>query len=456
MTAVGYTQRGEAPQHYSPSFALSRGSAKAPAPHFSGAEHLAHPIARAAQQQTWAKLSLGGRLLNRFTDMTVPLFQRITEVYIIGFIMQDVIGMWVPRIGTSLKVGRVPYDPTQDPEAKDKPFKEQLALWVKGNIKGLNWGNFQEETAREAATGPGLLVIPSIMYAFASRAMSRSGIHLRYDALNGFCNGFQDYLRSSNLNQAGSELKLSEYRQAMGQYVSSIFNDSDLRNTRMPEGGTYGEFLDQWGQRWARAMEMGTDKASRKKQAAALSSLGQELQEKLTAFNQEHRMRAYKINGKTIGATVNDSLLHRADYAWISYSGKGELSHVSLKQLVGDLTKWTDVSRAIYKAQTEKLAGVANAKLPDVVDFVRRKVVSHKALFAVSTSLLGMAYLYKLVFWTQRHNSYQATRLLHTDKVQLSGQTSGSGQTQGSPYTPPRYPFSMEPRQTVGMAQGGR
>lgn len=387
-------------------------------PVVKAAAHLPYPIARNAKQQVWHRLSFGGNILNHLTDALVPIFQKITEVYVVSFLAMDVIGLWAPRIWTSAKTGRIAYDPSKDPEAKDKPFGEQVKLWIKGNIKGLNWPNLEEETAREAATGPGLLVIPSVMYAFAGRALGRTGIHLRHEALNGFCNGFAEHVSASNLAQAGKGLSQADYRRTMGDYISSLFKDTEMRKAHMPDGGgTYGEFLDQWSQRWANAMNLDTSKVARKEQEKTLAKLGDELQEKIIAFNQEHRLQTYQMDGKTIGAKASDSMIHRVDHIWGSYAGKGPLQQMPMRDLLSDLSKWTDVSRGIYKTQNEKLAAAADAKLPEVIEFVRRKVVSHKTLFSVSATVLGAMYLFQLVFWTQRHKSYQATRLLHEDKA---------------------------------------
>jgi hypothetical protein len=388
---------------------------KAELPKFSGVEQWAQSAANTAKAQAAMRMGKFSGIRNRFYNMMLPPFQKISEVYIASFLALDAIGFYVPRIGNAAATGREKFDPSKDPATRDLPFREQVKLWITGNIRGLNWGNLREETFREFATGPGLLIIPSILYVYASRTLGRTGIHLRHQALNELCDGFSRHLQNTPLQKiSAGDLNLADYRREMGNYINSIFRDTAMRETVMPDGkGTYGAFLDDWSQRWAKAMELKGDKAARKKQETALAQLSAELQEKLVTFNKTHRLKSYTMNGKTIGAHTTDSLLHRVDHVWAAYGANAEPKQVPLGQVLQDLSKWTDVAGGIFRTQTEKLAGMTDVKLPEVVEFVRRKVMAHKTLFGLSATLLGTAYLFKLVFWTQRLKSYPATRLLH-------------------------------------------
>jgi hypothetical protein len=158
----------------------------------------------------------------------LPTFQKLTEVFLWSYIGVDLTCLWIPRITNSLLTGAVPYDPRQDPKAKDLPFPKQAARWASGNIEGLNWKNLYEETKREIASGPGILAIPALVFIGARQILKKRPLELSYPALEGLGQGFQQHLENHSPIQ-----NADDYAQSLGHYIDSIFTDSALKSTHL-------------------------------------------------------------------------------------------------------------------------------------------------------------------------------------------------------------------------------
>lgn len=90
--------------------------------------------------------------------LAMPITRAMDLNFIASFVGQDTFGFWVPRISVSLVRGAIPYDPKNDPEAqRRKGLNRSLYIFTQ-KAKRANWANLYEETMREVATAPGLLL----------------------------------------------------------------------------------------------------------------------------------------------------------------------------------------------------------------------------------------------------------------------------------------------------------
>ena len=129
------------------------------------------------------------------------IFQPVTESYLIGFTVQDVIGLWFPRIFNSLERGRIRYNPAQDPDTSKRTESEQRNHAIKETIKGLNWWNGFEETAREVQSGPGYLLAQSIFVGIAtSYWLGRRGLMMSVKNLDTYSCHLAQVLLSKQIN----------------------------------------------------------------------------------------------------------------------------------------------------------------------------------------------------------------------------------------------------------------
>lgn len=366
-------------------------------PQFSG---LAHNVART-----------GGNFLSQSSERLIPLFEKITEVFVWSFLAQDAVAMWLPRVGTSLATGRIPYETSEDPSVQKLPFKEQAKIWLMKNIKGLNWVNFNEETKREFATGPGVLTIPALIFMFSRRMFGKSAAELNYHTLKEMTHGFQQHLANSPLANKTGAVTPNEYQAEVRKFFASMFEDPDFKKFKVPGANqTYREYLDSWADDYVKAV---FNSPTRKEKNEALRKLGDQLEEVLTGFNRNHRLKPFQYarNGFT---DMVERPLHRADYIHVAFDKASKPSHEPIGHLVRNVRRWSDFAETVWK---EKRFGGANGqmlegKIGDIAERIFKKVAAKKMFIAIGTTLLAGAYLVKLAFWAQNHDSYNATRLL--------------------------------------------
>ncbi len=366
-------------------------------------------------------VKFGGGVGKSAIDSSVAIFQKINEVFIWGFMAQDVVGMWLPRVGTSLKVGREPYDPSEDPEAKNLPFSQQVKKWIIGNVRGLNWVNFSEGTKRESATGPGLLAVPALMF-LANRYVGDPAQELSYTSLKNLGAGFKAHLATKE--KQGQPIRTeAAFRREVQDYIRSMFVDPDLKGVTLGKSN-----LDDWCQQWAKTQfeETATSawdrvKGNFKKSASAktLDDMADALQDGVRSFNRSERVLAYaKPKGESkLAQFMKDSApLHHADHAWVSYrphlvgeeAGK-YIAQVPVSRVTEDLKRFGWYARTVWKNHEAKKAGYT--VLSEAVEQTMKDLVGKKFLLGLGTTVISALYLMKLAFWAQNHGTYQAVRL---------------------------------------------
>ena len=350
-----------------------------------------------------------GNAWQGFVRHSVPTFQNITEVFIWGFLAQDVIAMWLPRIYALLTEGRKKYDPQSDPAVKTQPFGTQFKKWVAGNYKGLNWDNFCEGTKREFATGPGLLMVPAAVFLAVSR-IANSAVKMPFASVEGLGKGLAEHFEAAHLNNKTLDDKT--YQKAVQNYISELFQDSKLKETLKDEKG--GKFLDGWSKAWVQNF----DQADANEKAKTTQKLSQQLQDTVRKFNREHRSLKYAENS----LIKDDYPLLRSESTWVSYrpTKQGDKAAKHLKQMpMTELLHDLEKMEGLVKAAKDK--AVSAGSVSEAMQQTMARMVKVKFGLSVGATLVTSAYLIKLAFWAQNHDSYQATRLLNEKASEKKG-----------------------------------
>lgn len=375
-----------------------------------------------SQTRTGDGIRFGSNLKRWGIDRSVNFFQKITEVFVWGFLAQDVIAMWLPRVSTSLRVGREKYDPEQDPQTKNLPFHQKMEKWIAGNVKGLNWVNFNEETKREIATGPGLLAVPALLFTL-NRMFGNVSIELSNPSLKGFGKGLKEHLKHQ-IGQTGIHNE-TEYRNAIKSYVANLFIDPEVISENSPAMKKAGLNLRQWANDWVDNFY----ETDVKKKKVTTEKLAKELNTQFRKFNREHRINPYNASLHGFSDLIQDAApLHHTEQTWISYRPdrlRETLADAQIdkaKKLITQkpLSAFTEELRRMegfVKKTWRATQGQDLHHLPEITENTMKKLVSFKFAFGVATTGITALYLLKLAFWAQNHNSYQAIRLLKEDVV---------------------------------------
>jgi hypothetical protein len=485
MTQVA-GQRGPQPLHYASRSKHPKGEQTALAKPNSGRPATNVKFGGGADRLVNASLSGLAKVV------PVSIFEKITEVFLVGFLAQDMIAMWLPRVGTSLKVGREPYDPQQDPQAKGLPFHEQIKKWLIGNYKGLNWVNFNEETKREFATGPGLLSVPALAFVL-NRYMGNRARELSFHSLKDLGEGFSEHL--AKLAEKGEKFaSVAEQKKAVQSYIQDLFVDPNLQAEEKA-------FLQDWSKKWTEALfeQESKSKGARwlestkrffsksppvdLKNPKTLDDLAEQLSEKIRDFNRGtdykrmlagERMMAYDV--RELGVLVDHAPLHHAEQTWIAYrpnqfntafnkakdnkamvqKARELVDQKSVGHLTGDLNRFGSYVKAVFN-KYENSGG--KTAISEVAEKTMQHLAGSKLLLGVGTTVLTSLYLLKLAFWAQNHDSYQAVRLLKHDNGAKKGtQPMQQAQQQSLLGTPVQagLPFGAQPASMYpGSVLGG-
>lgn len=386
-------------------------------------------------QPKFSGLMSPGTLLSPATkifirDKLISTFQQVTEVFLWAFLAQDAIAMWMPRIRQSLLTGAVKYEADKDPENKGLSPLQLTKRYVLKTLEGLNWINFSEESKREFATGPGVLMIPTLAYSIARRTFGQKSVELGYGSLTSLSKGFIEHLKESSVKDAEAVLP-EQFQAELKQYLKRRFDFGPLAqkpidlvhnfNQETPRiTQPVGQYASEWVDRWVDTILTLKGKA----QQSELQALEKEFEEAMIGFNRAHRQveQLYKIDQIPVKLWkyCKDTA---GKYGWRNHT---ELAPAG--EFLHDLNRWKDYAVLVYEKKTgggDILNGVKN-KLPELAESIYKRLVTKKAGLAAAVSILTGIYLYKLAFWAQSHDSYHATRLLNE----------GEGHGEGKPGAP--------------------
>lgn len=407
-----------------------------------------------------AQPKFGGPLTTRLTNLklatgakTLIASEKIVEMFLWNFLILDACGMWLPRIRVSLTRGAIPYDVREDPEMKDKPLPVQVKKTIKENIKGYNWVNFYEEASREFATGPGMLMVPAVMYLLAKRlSVGGDALKLNNNTLFSHGTAFTNHMASlpadhilnrANYTPQDQAAFLNAYRaQVKNHMVNNVFAGEGffkfdvadhIRNYRaeltpadkkfldelLPSGNikTGKQYLEQLFDQWVnRFVQIG------KPASAAIIKGNDDMR---LAYAELHDIlvnkfnEGYRLNDKLRRLRTGDSnvRLNLMQASEVNLLGESQNLHKFLgtKAVQGDLEKLSHFFGGIAK---ERFAGKNNL-IAETVKDVWTKVRAHKGI-QWAAGILSALYVTSLVFVVQRHNQYPGERLAHLEETRKS------------------------------------
>lgn len=461
--AVGH--RGPQPPNYVSSFARPKAGSK---------------LATRPQPKANANGVKFGGMGQALMNGSVNTFQNITEVFLAGFLAQDVFAMWMPRVKTALQEGQETYDPTQDPEMKDKPFKEQARAWVTGNVQGLNWINFFEATKREFATGPGLLAVPALAFMI-NRALANPAIELSHASLKGIGEGLPEHLKETSAQFKNK----NEFSKVVKGYLENTFTDinhvadkglegadSKVSKQAKGEAGKIREIVKQWIDTEVDGSVKHAELSGRKRFVENfkrtfgkgnvnenLPTLREKVETEIWNFNRKYRINEYK---EMQGLIQDKAPLNNTAKTWHSYrldkikaalaekteavvaEAKKGLRQTEFANIRNDVTR---VGGFINKAWEKYEAG-NKSNIAKATDDAMKSLITRKWAFGTGVTLLTAAYLVKLAFWAQNHGTYQATRLLNDDASKSKDKKGSEGSrnaTTNAVQTQAGLPFGSQP-----------
>ncbi|WP_303672535.1 hypothetical protein [Vampirovibrio chlorellavorus] len=388
-------------------------------------------MAPSTQSGSASGVKFGGALLNG----SVNTFQNITEVFLWGFLAQDMVAMWMPRVWTSLQEGKVSYDPSQDPAVKNKPFREQVGAWLSGNWKGLNWVNFYEGTKREIATGPGLLAVPAVAYML-NRATLNPSVELSAESIKGLGEGLQARVGKKTFTDK-SEL-IAEAKQYLREGFADIEQVADhglqaphvkpetkIKAQKMAKDiqGLIRDWVNaEVNESVAFAENNGFTRVSngfkrlvtKEKPSSKGEEAFKELKSKLWDFNREYRVNAYT----QLGGVIEDTApLNNTGKTWFTYRPdkleSGLVKQRNFAEIRNDVSRVGGFLNKLWANMEKEGQTVAG----DVAEKTWKQLMRNKWLMGAGVTILTAAYLVKLAFWAQNHGTYQATRLLKEEEA---------------------------------------
>lgn len=374
-------------------------------------------------------------------------FEHVINQFVFYFLFMDFIGIWVPRIGVSLKRGRIPYNVEEDSQAKDLTLLQKNMLSVRKNVQGLNWPNFMEEAGREFCTGPGMLLIPTLAFAVARHRSS--ALELSHKQLRSYTEGFADHLNTvtapshletlSGLTQHTYDATADQLlKSELKQYMMSLMTDQTMKQTSLDghtrdalrtiiqsgyeqspdmqtramhaldQNGTLGDYLSNWFDRW---MDVRMGQRGKGEQRQLYKTLNQEFKSVvMEGYNKGARLRTDldKLAGEMLAtATPNQTSLMRADQI------ETRLGEMHILDFVESLRRWVDLP--MKTARRTK----SNGSFTESLLNLGQKTMRNKGLITFATVVTTGAYLASLAFRLQSHDSYPGERLAHQGSKHL-------------------------------------
>lgn len=364
-------------------------------------------------------------------------FQPITENYLWGFMAQDVLGLWLPRIWTSLERGRIPYDESKDPRA---PYRSRSAqrrhAWMK-TIHGLNYWNGWEETAREVQNGPGIFIGQGFMYAGAAAwMMGKRGLLIGYDDLKQYFGQLGQVLTPEMATQLAKKSPQMAHRTLTQQYLTHVLqghfgapaqraqqilelakpmSQADISLLSKSEQGlyhwlkkqfptdvaksslNYDKVLKKWTQLYS---QLTTKGYSQRQLAPHLPKLENIFEELVCHYNTTVK--------KVVDPTQLDHFvlpkLPKLDKA-VTTSARGFLN--TLEKFV------TVMSETLRLGRQYNALSTANASVPKLLNYLERHLILKKFPLSVIATMIGSTVVtYTAILSQSPKRKYPANRLI--------------------------------------------
>jgi hypothetical protein len=357
-----------------------------------------------------------------------PFFNLTLTDFLAGTMLVDIVALWLPRAWNALFRGAMDYKPSEDLTALRKQGLDKTVYVAKERFKRLNWPNFIEECGREFASGPGFFIWPTIVLsgiALHVKNIYKTGLHLAHGEVSALCNQYQTMLgnhtiktmrdtgdwsksfqklihnvidkpallaRRTDAEKRAYETQLNHVVEELEQSFAAYRNDTTPWIKRI------GNNIKRW---WTKAEDM--------------SPLGrvEAAQAKLTALVEE--INARRPFGRMM---LQDKLpVHKGFFTNSTITMKDktgiELSLVDIGEANKDISRWYDVHHALKNQVNSLPKGFTDAStMGDLVTHAEKRLMRSKAGYMAATVAVTIGFLFKLVTWTQHHDSYVANRNL--------------------------------------------
>ncbi|MFN8614478.1 MAG: hypothetical protein U0003_01015 [Vampirovibrionales bacterium] len=417
---------------------------------------------------------------------TIKLFDTINREYLYSFFALDIVALWLTRIVTGLVVGRQTVnllENTSHPQSLSAQTPFQLwrnQLWA--NAQGLNWNNAWETFKREALTGPGCLLLPTLAYEAARRLSNNHTQEMAYPWLQRLHHAAQAALASPTASKgaltAPSWIKatLQEFftpmasNDALASLRALPLNESLLNQTPRSVGGrpnsqtirqlmapyhsskhlptTFGHWLDQWMAHYAHRVhhELKSPDATRSHTRQSLHQIAQSHGNDLEAIWQG----ITRHQGNALQGLDKEGLLplRLLESTRISHTAgqsptlhlKGTLhTHCSIQEFTRALKNFSDY----WLDLAPKTTPVSKSSLLTQSQQYVSRLVRIKGLATLAGMAIGGLWLYFLPRFVQNSKSYPAARLLNGSGQAVPNQTLASPLTSLQP--PSHNPLLMAP-----------
>ncbi|MGE0199560.1 MAG: hypothetical protein AB7P76_01185 [Candidatus Melainabacteria bacterium] len=372
---------------------------RAPAPLPPGRLN-APPPAQASRTPAPVTFGLSGQ---QVTNTLIPVFQKINEQYVWGFLAVDALAFWMMRTVGGLIRGREKYDARQDPTNQNLSPFQLMRKSLQKNATGLNWGFAGEEMIRESLTAPLSFCIPASVMGVAAGRSFKSAVGLGYHPMTNLKNTWVHQLR-----QRSTPLSEEGMRDHLKQFVEELLTrgEPDLLSLKTSSGKPFSRVVKQWADDWSAlvaehlndaALGLKSDREARKILDARLETLNGRLQTVLIEeFNRVHHL---------------GDRLYRPEYLNVGVVENGQWTRLEqpIQQTLDQLIRFKDFMAAALPQQ-QRNPGIPLAEL---VEKSYRKLVGLKfgfGLLAASTVLMMLSVVPKI---SQHSKRYPANRLYY-------------------------------------------
>lgn len=359
---------------------------------------------------------------NRFHALSRSIFQPVAESYLIGFTVQDVFGLWFPRIWNSLERGRIHYNPKHDPDAAKRSAAspmDQKRYALQQNLKGLNWWNGFEETAREVQSGPGYLLVQSIFVAAATAwCLGGRSLMMSVKNLDTYTSHLNHVLQtmgtpksstqivsklvhqmtgnlegdrvsklaiSPNMSRAERQM-LTKSEQHLQQWLGTHFKNN--------AGVTFADAFKQWKKQYLQVLNA---KSGLAKKSSALNPIEKVFEELVVQWN------------GTVKGVTNPTKMTLFELPKVASAIPGKVlqSSMDAHQFLLNMEKFSTTIPAVLK----NLAG--NKPVMTVLNTLRNSSVTNKFWVCVIATLLGgLNHFYVSAVAQSVKRKYPANRLI--------------------------------------------
>jgi len=385
-------------------------------PRFGSTAAIAGTAARQLMPSMGAEL-LGG--LHR--RLGIPFVGYTLTDFLAGVMLVDVFALWLPRAYNALFRGAMDYKPSEDPIAQRKQGLNKFLYTTHERFKRLNWPNFIEECGREFASGPGFFIWPTLILSGAALKFFnpyKTGLHLGHHDITSLGKVYQSQLGEKSLE---SMKKKGSWTGEFQKFVHNIIDEDALLKDLKPEDkATYSKQLKQitadlekhltdyrndptaWAKRIGGNIKRWFNKTPDTTPLGMVEKTQQQLVNLVEDINKHN----------VFGRHIKENWLPVKNKIFTLETAAGEHSVVKVGDFTKKLARWFDVHHAFEKQVENLPKGFTGTTLGQLVEHADKRLMKTKTGYMIATVALTIGFLFKLVTWTQHHDSYVANRNL--------------------------------------------